>query len=236
MVKFAGELEKDHVKIIDHVFLVPGVVANPYIIVDQDGLTVIDTGLPRSEKKILRYVAVLGKRAQDIKRIILTHADFDHIGGLTALQAASGARTYASQIEAAAIAKGKSSREIKASGISLRRVLFTFLRPFMKLKPFQIDDILAEGQTLPVLGGLRVVETPGHTPGHISLFSPTMSVLFCGDSIVADEKGLQGSRPGITWDETRARESERKQAALGARIVCSGHGPVVMDANGKIPV
>jgi glyoxylase-like metal-dependent hydrolase (beta-lactamase superfamily II) len=223
-------------KILDNVFVVPGVVANPYIIVDADGVTVIDTGLPRSEKKILTYVAGLGRQSQDIKRIIITHADFDHIGGLGALQRASGARTYASKIEADAIALGKSSREIKASGFSIRRVLFALLRPFMKLKPFQVDEILAEGQTLPVLGGLRIVETPGHTPGHISLFAPLEGILFCGDSMVSDEHGLHGSRPGITWDETRARESERKQAALGAQVVCSGHGPVVMDANGKFPV
>jgi glyoxylase-like metal-dependent hydrolase (beta-lactamase superfamily II) len=223
-------------KIIDNVFVVPSVVANPYIIVDTDGLTVIDTGLPRSQKKILAYVAGLGKQAQDVKRIIITHADFDHIGGLAALQRASGARTYASKIEADAIAKGKSSREIKATGFSLRRVFFALVRPFMKLTPFQVDETLAEGQTLPVLGGLRVIETPGHTPGHVSLFAPSVGVLFCGDSMVSDDHGLRGSRPGITWDETRARESERKQAALGAHIVCSGHGPVVMDANGKFPV
>jgi hypothetical protein len=59
---------------------------------------------------------------------------------------------------------------------------------------------------------------------------------FCGDSMVSDDHGLQGSRPGITWDETRARASERKQAALGAQILCSGHGAVVMDAKGKFPV
>lgn len=223
-------------KIIDNVFVVPRVVANPYVIIDADGLTIIDTGLPRSQKKILAYVASLGKRAQDVKRIIITHADLDHFGGLAALQAATGARVYASKIEADSIAMGKSSREIKATGFSLRRVLFAVLRPFMKATPIKVDEILAEGQTLPVLGGLRIIETPGHTPGHVSLFAPAVGVLFCGDSMVSDHHGLQGSRPGITWDETKARESERKQAALGAQIVCSGHGPVVMDANGKFPV
>jgi len=223
-------------KIIDNVFIVPGVVANPYLIADADGLTVIDTGLPRSEKKILAYVASLGKRSQDVKRIIITHADFDHIGGMAALQAATGARTYASRIEADAIAQGKSSREINPSGFSLRRMLFALMRPFMKATPLKVDEILAEGDTLPVLGGLRVLETPGHTPGHISLFAPSAKILFCGDSMVSDQNGLQGSRPGITWDETKARESERKQATLGANIVCSGHGSVVTDANGKFPV
>ena len=48
-------------KIVDNVFVVPNVVANPYIILDEDGVTVIDTGLPRSEKKILAYIARLGK-------------------------------------------------------------------------------------------------------------------------------------------------------------------------------
>jgi glyoxylase-like metal-dependent hydrolase (beta-lactamase superfamily II) len=222
-------------KIIDNVFVVPGVVANTYVIVDPDGLTIIDAGLPRSEKKILSYIASLGRSAQDVKRIIITHADLDHFGGLAALQKASGARTYASQVEADAIAKGQSSREINPTGFSVRRILFTLLSPFIKATPFQVAEIIAEGQTLPVLGGLQVLETPGHTPGHISLFAPSAGVLFCGDSMVSDEKGLQGSRPGITWDETKARASERRQAGLGAQIVCSGHGPLVKDAAGKFP-
>jgi glyoxylase-like metal-dependent hydrolase (beta-lactamase superfamily II) len=223
-------------KIIDHVFVVPGVMANPYILVDADGLTVIDTGLPHSERKILAYVASLGKTARDVKRILLTHADLDHVGGLAALHKLTGARTYASKIEADAIAAGMPSRPIKSSGFSVRRLMFTLLRPFMKATPFQVNEIVADGQILPALGGLRVVETSGHTPGHISLFAPAVGVLFCGDSMVTDENGIHGSRPGLTWDDAKAREAERKQAALGARIVCSGHGPVVMDATGRFPI
>jgi len=223
-------------KIIDNVFVVSKVVSNTYIIVDSDGITVIDAGLPRSEKKILAYVSSLGKSAQDVKRIIITHADPDHFGGLAALQKTTGAHTYASQIEADAIAKGRSSREIAPNGFSLRRVLFTLIGPLMKFAPVQVDEIIAEGLILPILGGLQVLETPGHTPGHISLFAPSAGILFCGDSMVADEKGLHGSRPGLTWNEVKARESEKKQAGLGAQIVCSGHGPVVMDAEGNFPI
>jgi len=97
-------------KIIDNVYVVPNVVANTYILVDSDGLAIIDAGLPRSEKKILAYIAGMGKSKQDVKHIIITHADLDHFGGLSALQKATGARTYASQIEADAIAQVKSSR------------------------------------------------------------------------------------------------------------------------------
>jgi len=223
-------------EIIDNLYLVPGVVANTYVLVDEDGLTLIDAGLPGSQKKILAYLASLGKTEKDVKRIVLTHSDLDHVGGLAPLAAATGARTYASQIEADAIAAGKASREANPPGFSLRRMLFILLAPFFKAKPFQVDEILAEGQTLPALGGLRVVETPGHTPGHISLFAPAGGVLFCGDSMVANENGLRSSRPGVTWDKAQAGESVRKQADLGARIVCSGHGPVVVDAAGKFPL
>jgi len=223
-------------KIIDNVFVIPGVVANPYILVDADGLTVIDAGLPRSEKKILAYVASLGKSARDVKRIILTHADLDHVGGLAALQKATGASTYASKLEADAIAAGKPSRQTKPSGFSVMRLVFALMRPFFKATPFQVDEILTDGQILPALGGLRVIDTAGHTPGHISLFAPTVGILFCGDSMVTDENGIHGSRSGLTWDNAKAKEAVRKQSALGARIVCSGHGPVVKDVTGKFPV
>src|SRR5574341_1926483 len=105
-------------KILDNVFVVPGVVSNTYVLADADGLTIIDAGLPRSEQKILACVAGLGKSAQDVKRIILTHSDLDPVGSLSALHKATGARTFASRIEADAIAAGKPSRMIRRRGFS----------------------------------------------------------------------------------------------------------------------
>jgi glyoxylase-like metal-dependent hydrolase (beta-lactamase superfamily II) len=110
------------------------------------------------------------------------------------------------------------------------------MRRFMSPRPFQVDENLEDGQVLPVLGGLRVVDTAGHCPGHISFFSPSTGILFCGDSMVTDEQGIHGSRPIFTWDPVMAQNAVKKQASLGARIVCSGHGPVVMDAAGKFPL
>ena len=221
-------------EIILNVHLIPDIIANPYLIVDPDGLTLIDTGLPGSDKKILNYIAGMGRSPADLKRIIITHSDMDHIGGLYSLKKATGARTYASEIEAKAIASGKPSRPIKP-GLTLRRVLMSILSLWMKPHPMQVDEILKDGQVLSLLGGLQVVETTGHTPGHISLYASRSAVLFPGDSMVSDDKGLHGSRPAVTWDMAKADESVRKQAALGARIVCPGHGPVVTDAQDKFP-
>jgi len=220
-------------EIAPNVHHIPDIVANPYLLVDPDGLTLIDAGLPNAAKKVMAYIKNLGVSPHDLRRIVITHADFDHVGGLAALKKSTGARIHASQIEADAIATGRPSRPVRPKSLPLR-ILFGVLNLFFKAAPVKVDEIVKDGQVLPVLGGLRVVETPGHTPGHISLYSPSTGVLFCGDSIVS-ENGLQGSRPAVTWDQAKAAESVRKQAALGARVVCSGHGPVVMDAQDKFP-
>ena len=222
-------------EIMPNVHLVPGIIANPYLIIDPDGLTLIDTGLPGSDRKIMRYIIERGFKADDLKRIIITHSDMDHVGGLYALKRASGARVYASAIEAGAIEKGAASRRTRPAHF-VRRLLMGILRQFFKASAVKVDQVVEDNQELPSLGGLRVVFTPGHTPGHISLFSPTQGILFVGDSIVSRDHELAGSLPANTWDQEQAAESVRKQAALGATVICPGHGPVVKDAVGKMPV
>ena len=221
-------------EIIPNVHLIPKTVANPYLLIDPDGLTLIDAGLPGSHRKILRYMASLGYAPRDLKRILITHSDYDHVGGLAPLKAASGARVFASPVEAQAMAEGHASRPVKPRRL-ITRLLFGLMGGLFKPPRIRVDELLSDGQTLPVLGGLRVVETLGHTPGHISLFAPSAGILFCGDSIVSGEDGLRGSSGANNWDQAKSDESVRKQAALGARILCSGHGPVVMDAAGKFP-
>jgi glyoxylase-like metal-dependent hydrolase (beta-lactamase superfamily II) len=221
------------VEIIPNVHLIPNGFVNAYLIVDPDGLTLIDAGMARNGKAILDYIAGLGRSPADLRRILVTHADPYHVGALAALKAASGARIACGSAEAEAIAAGRSSREIKPA--PLLRPLLGLLTAFFKTVPASVDDLLADGQVLPVLGGLCVVATPGHTPGHVSLFAPAAGILFTGDSIVSKKDRLYPSVPANTWDAAQAQASARAQAALGATIVCPGHGPVVTDAAGKFP-
>jgi glyoxylase-like metal-dependent hydrolase (beta-lactamase superfamily II) len=223
-------------KIIDNVYAIPGVMANSYLVVEPDGLTIIDTGMPFSEKRTLEYISRMGRSAQDVKRILITHADLDHYGCLAALKTASGARTYASRVEAEAIAVGRSSRPVNRSVGRFQRFMINMMGRLLIARPVQVDELLAEGQTLPVLGGLQVVETPGHAPAHISYFSPSAGILFCGDSMRSDGKGFRGSRSRNNWDQSMAEASVRKQKELRAQVVCPGHGPAVYDAVEKFPV
>lgn len=227
-------IKENRMEIIKDVHLIPHVIASPYLIIDPDGLTLIDSGIPGSEKKILNYINSLGCKSTEIKRILITHADFDHIGGLAALKKVSGARVYASKIEAEAIDIGRSSRQLKPEKLKLK-IMYALANRFAKTAPVQVDDFLFDGQMLDVLGGLQVIATSGHTPGHLSFFSPAAGILFSGDSMVSDDNGLQRSVKDNTWDHAMAIESVRKQAALGASIVCTGHGPVVKNASNKFP-
>ena len=223
-------------KVLDHIHVIPNVQANSYLIVEPDGLTIIDTGMPFSEKQTLKYIASLGHSPEEIKRTIITHADLDHYGCLAALQEASGARTYASQSEAEAMARGGSSRPVNRSIGRFQGFMIRLMGKYLKPTPIQVDEMLTDGQVLPVLGGLQVVETPGHSPGHLSFFVPSLRVLFCGDSMKSNDKGLRASRSRNNWNQSLAEASVRKQAALGVQIVCPGHGPVAKDAGGRFPI
>jgi glyoxylase-like metal-dependent hydrolase (beta-lactamase superfamily II) len=222
-------------EILKNIHQIPGVTANSYLLVEPEGMTLIDAGLPGSAKKILDYIDGLGRPRTDLRRILITHADLDHVGALNAVKRASGARVYSSAVESRAMAEGRSSRPVKPGGNPVRRMLFSIMGRFFSSKPGPADELLTDGQVLPMMGGLKVVETIGHTPGHLSYFLPAVGVLFTGDSIVADDKGLQRSRPNFTWDPAKAGDAVRRLSALGARIVCPGHGPVVMDAAKKFP-
>jgi len=71
--------------------------------------------------------------------------------------------------------------------------------------------------------GMRIIETPGHTLGHISVFEPSTGVLVAGDAL-RTTGGLVGSDPRYTADEAKANASVRKLAAMDIRAVLPGHG------------
>jgi glyoxylase-like metal-dependent hydrolase (beta-lactamase superfamily II) len=217
------------------VHLIPGITGNQYLLRDPDGLTLIDAGIPGSAWKVLAYLRQWHYSPRDLKRILITHADYDHVGGLAALKRASGARVYANAVEARAIATGGFSRSLSTVN-SFLRWLFNLAERLGTTSPVLVDETLAGGQILPIQNGLHIVDSSGHTPGHVSFFAPAAGILFTGDSILSVKNRLVGSHGAVTWNQDRADRSVRKQAELKARIVCPGHGSVIMDAIGKFPL
>jgi glyoxylase-like metal-dependent hydrolase (beta-lactamase superfamily II) len=220
-------------KINSNIHIVPGVIGNSYLLVDADGLTLIDTGIPGSAIKILNFIKRLGYVKRDLNRILITHADWDHAGSLAALKRATRARVYASMYEARAVASGRFPRSLKTDDIFLKPV-FALAEFLGRVSRARVDEHLSDGQVLPVLDGLFVVDTKGHTPGHMSFFAPSAGILFSGDSILSRKDKLEGSHGSVTWNQEKADASVLKQLALRARIVCSGHGAVVMDGLARL--
>jgi glyoxylase-like metal-dependent hydrolase (beta-lactamase superfamily II) len=218
-------------EIAQNVYLVTGVIANAFLLVDPDGLTLIDAGLPNSAGKILGYLRRLGYQPSDMKRILITHADMDHIGGLARLQAATGARVAAGEAEAEAIRAGDSSRSLSRNG--LLGALMGAVSLVAKPRPCPVDEILVDGQDLPILGGLRVLATPGHTPSHISLWQAERKLLFSGDSVVVRADHFEPYQTSTVWKPDLAVQSYRLQAALMPQVVCGGHGWTDRDVTEK---
>lgn len=208
-------------------------MVNIFLIVEEQGLTLIDTGTPSGVKVVTRALAKYGFQPSAVKTILITHADMDHIGGAAMLKALTGAPIYASAGEALALAEGRSSRPIRVGPIG--QPLLRVAERFMPITPVSPVLSLADGDVLPILGGLQVLSTPGHTPDHLSFFAPTYGVLFAGDSMISTPEGLRFMDGPVTWDYTIGCESVRRQAALAPRWVACGHGPVLEGAAVRFP-
>src|SRR5262249_27567413 len=90
---------------------IDGVIANVYLLVEPQGLTLIDTGMPGSSRKILDYVRRIGHSPRDVTTILLTHQHVDHVGGAEELARATGADVLAHPLDAPAI-EGTARRDV----------------------------------------------------------------------------------------------------------------------------
>src|SRR5271157_1235314 len=94
-------------KIVDGIYQVEGVNCNVYLVEDGDKLILIDTGLPRSDKKIIKYIKSLGRKPSDVSMIVITHFHIDHVGSLKKVQEATGAKVAVGEFDAEIVAGKK---------------------------------------------------------------------------------------------------------------------------------
>ena len=208
-------------------------IVNCYLIADADGLVLIDAGMPADMRRILQAIDASGHALRDLRLILITHADGDHVGSAARLQAAARAVGGAARLcvpagEAASLAAGKPARELRAHG--LLKVALQLAATFFAFKPLACDATLVDGELLPVLGGLQVLNTPGHTPGHCSFYAGVQRLLFAGDAFNNVGGRLRVSDGFNTWDERAALHSAMRLSALVPDVLCMGHGPELRDA------
>jgi glyoxylase-like metal-dependent hydrolase (beta-lactamase superfamily II) len=196
------------------------------------GPTLVDTGVPGQTSAIAAALAELGFELRDLRRIILTHQDHDHIGSLAELARLSGAEILAGADEADAIDGTVLPRFALPETLIQRPELREVAAQY---RPTPVDMRLANGERLDLAGGVRVIFTPGHTPGHIALFLERSHILIAGDALRADNGRLLGPNPAFTPDAVRAAASVQALAALDVEAVVCYHGGVVHeDAGGQL--
>ena len=196
-------------------------LVNAYLVEEDDGLTLIDTTLPRGEKKILAAAARLGR---PIVRIVLTHAHQDHIGSLDALHAAlPGAEVLISARDARLLAKDKTLEPGEEKGKLRGSYTGAATKPTRTIAP---------GDRI---GSLEVIAAPGHTPGQVALLDTRDRTLYCADAYsttggVATSATRYWRFPlpgGATWHHPTALETAKALRELGPARLAPGHGNVV---------
>ncbi|MBI4771515.1 MAG: MBL fold metallo-hydrolase, partial [Chloroflexi bacterium] len=197
-------------------------VGRVYLIEDPDGLTLVDASIPPAATKVLRQLATAGRRPDEVKRILITHAHPDHVGALPALQQATGAQVIASAADRPVV-EGKASAPLPPrealSGVA------RLVRPAdAPLPGTPVDREVQDGEVLAgVMGGLTALATPGHTPGHLAFWQPERRILLCGD-VLMRLPWLRLPFAVFTTDMAENVRSIRRVAELEPSLVCFGHG------------
>ena len=199
---------------------------NSFAFVDADGqVTLVDCGLKRAPATIVAGLAGIGKTPADVTRIILTHAHGDHAGGgrdMVERCAVDGADIH--QDDATYIREG---RNAPAADTTMGR-LMSRGGP-ASFDPFPISGELVDGQVLDVAGGLRVLHTPGHSPGHVSLLHEESGVLITGDAIFNMAWGMMWPLATVCTSASQNKRSAHVLGEVDYKVAAFTHGPEIRD-------
>jgi glyoxylase-like metal-dependent hydrolase (beta-lactamase superfamily II) len=187
--------------------------ATAHLIVD-DELTLIDAGHRGSGRLVQRYLDRIGRSQRDITRIVCTHGHPDHIGGVHEIGALSGAEVLLHPADAERLR------------IRFREVIANFspgpIVALLTKAPSHAQPI-DEGDELPVLGGLRILHTPGHTPGSVCLYSPRDRFVIVGDLLQRVKGKVTLPNAFFTDDMALARKSIGRLAELDVETILFSH-------------
>lgn len=196
---------------------------NVYVFVDEDGqVTLIDTGMKTSVKRITAGLAQIGKSPADVTRIVLTHAHGDHAGGAAALVEQAGLP---------GVAIHRTDADFARDGHAPPRDTATFFGRMLNrgknaFPAVVVAEEFGDGDVLPVAGGLTVHHTPGHTAGHVSLLHPETGVLITGDAIWNVRKLSYGVK-AFCQDIKLNEQSAHVLGELEYSVAAFTHGPHV---------
>jgi glyoxylase-like metal-dependent hydrolase (beta-lactamase superfamily II) len=204
-------------ELVDGVLEIPIEYVNAYAVVVDDGVVLIDTGIPGRADKVANAVETAQHRIGEVHTILLTHWHPDHVGGVAELRRRSGARIVAHSVDAPVI-----SGEQNPSAKGFMRIVGAVM-PAPERVP--VDETLTGDGPLSV-PDFMAFHTPGHTRGHMSfLLERGGGVLFAGDAVSGGRNGqLRRSPRMITEDRAAESASVARLAELTFEAAVFGHG------------
>jgi glyoxylase-like metal-dependent hydrolase (beta-lactamase superfamily II) len=198
-----------------------------YLITDADGVTVIDAGLPGHYRDLVRELASMGRTIADVKGLILTHGDSDHIGFAERLRREHGVPVYVHAGDAQrAMGNGKGTGKGGAFGLAAFGFIgYSLRKGGLRVRYLTSVTEVHDGDVLDLPGAPRIIGLPGHSEGSIAIHSPAVDAVFVGDGLTTRHvlTGAVGPAPAPFTDEPeRALTSLAKLPE--ATWILPGHG------------
>ena len=198
---------------------------NGFMLRDPDGqVTLIDMGLPSSGKKVMAALESIGSGPSDVTRLMLTHCHPDHAGGAAYVSRETGRPVDVHTDDAEFVRTG--TQPDPDPKIRLGRLLQRLPAP--KQEQVTIGEELTDGQVVPFAGGIRVVHTPGHSPGHVSYLHEESGVLITGDAIF-NVLGRRWPLKFLCSDFVLTQRTAHRLAELDYATAAFTHGPEIRD-------
>jgi glyoxylase-like metal-dependent hydrolase (beta-lactamase superfamily II) len=205
---------------------------NCYLVEDAADVTVIDAGLPGHLRELEAELTQMGRSLDDIRGVVLTHGDTDHIGFAERLRQQRGVAVHVHELDAAR-ARGEVKKPNSGWGPIKVRPLLGFLwysarRGGLRTRPVAEVVTFAHSATLDLPGSPRIIHLPGHTPGSVAVHVPAVGAVFVGDAMTTRDvlTGERGPRPApFTLQPQEATASIARLEDVDATWVLPGHGP-----------
>ena len=213
----------------------------PTLTWDDDTVVLVDAGFPSQLQQIREGIVRAGVSFDRLNKVIITHQDIDHIGSLPDI-----IRESSHDIDVLCHEEEKPYIEGRKPLIKMNRERISKMvgslpeeqrqqmeALFANPPKANVTMAVADGEFLPYCGGITVIFTPGHTPGHICLYLNQSKILVSGDALVAADGELQGPNPRSAYDIDTALKSLKKLTQYDIKTVICYHGGVYMDSANK---
>ncbi|MCS5717705.1 MBL fold metallo-hydrolase [Herbiconiux sp. CPCC 205763] len=203
-----------------------------HLIVTDEGITLVDAALPGHYGDLQRELTALGRPLSDVKGIVLTHGDSDHIGFAERLRTELGIPVFVGSGDAARAQGEKppsTPRDPRRLGPAIRFFAYAIRKGGLRMRPVQEVVPVNDGDVLPLPGAPVIVGMPGHSPGSVAIHAPAVKALFVGDELTTRNvlTGVTGVQPApFTDDQAGSSASLERIAGLDVDWIIPGHGPV----------